>query len=406
MVSEEIIGSESASLGVWVRAGAIHENKKNAGISHFVEHMMFKGTKKRTAKALAEDVDRIGAQINAFTGKEATCYYIKTLASNLRPSMEILLDMFNDALFDSEEMEREKLVVYEEMKMVEDMPDEYAHELISEIVFRERPLGQNILGTKESVADLSRDDILDYIQQQYTGNNIVFSIAGNFDWSWIVDFLEERLKGRRRGKLSLVYERAKKEPAYLVKVRDIEQSHICLGIPSLPMNHPDYYAFSIINSIMGGTMSSRIFQNIREQKGLAYSVYSVNSSFARDGYYIIYAGVSHGKISEAIGAIGEELSLLDSDGVSEEELNRAKEQQKSSYIFGQESVNGRMFSNGKNTTLLGKAKTAQEVLKAIDQVSREDIHRVAEEFVRMDRYSGVIVTNREIPLKELIQGRK
>lgn len=404
LVTEKMEHMKSASVGIWVKAGAVNEEPEIAGISHFIEHMMFKGTENRTAKEIAEDVDRIGAQINAFTGKEATCYYIKTLGTNLRQSFEILFDMFEGSVFDEEEMEREKLVIYEEMKMIQDSPDEDAHDIICELVFSEDPIGHSIIGTPDSVGRIDRGTLLNYIENQYTGDSIVVSVAGSFDQKEVEEIIEEKF-GNCKGKKEVTPESGTETaPLYKVKVKDIEQTHLCLGARSMELADPDYYAFSLLNNIMGGSMSSRFFQNIREQKGLAYSVYSMNSSFSTDGYYNIYAGISHDKVDSAVEAIKEELSLLKRNGVTGEELQKGKEQLKSSYIFGQENVNSRMFSIGKNSLLLGRVETMDQVLEKIDRVTMEDIERVSAIISDIENYSGVAITNSEIPLQEMMLG--
>lgn len=404
LVTEKMENMKSASIGIWIKAGAVNEAPEIAGISHFIEHMMFKGTKNRTAKEIAEDVDKIGAQINAFTGKEATCYYIKTLGSNIGRSFEILFDMFNDSIFDRDEMEREKLVIYEEMKMIQDSPDEDAHDIICELVFQKDPIGHSIIGNTESLGSIDRDVLLKYIDEQYTKDSIVISVTGNFDQGEVEEIIGEKLGAINAEKAGVPEDGTVTGPLYKVKVKDIEQTHLCLGTRSIKLGAPNYYAFSLLNNIMGGAMSSRFFQNIREQKGLAYSVYSMNSSFTKEGYYNIYAGISHDKVEAAVEAIKEELSLLKKEGVTREELSKGKEQLKSSYIFGQENVNGRMFSIGKNTLLMGRVETMDQVLEKIDKVTMEDIEGVSEIISNIEEYSGVAITNKDIPLQEMMLG--
>lgn len=402
VVMEKIPYVQSASIGVWVRAGAVDEESNVSGVSHFIEHMMFKGTENRSAKKIAEDVDRIGGQINAFTGREATCYYIKTLASNLDKAADILLDMFLFSKFDEKEMNKEKEVIYEEMKMIEDSPEDYAHEVISELVFKGSPLAKSIIGTKESLGGITRDMLKQYIQDEYTRDNIVVSIAGNFDADQICSIFEGKLSHLNSSKEEKAYVEKIYTPHYEVKVKDIEQSHICLGTRGLELDHDKYYALILLNNVMGGSMSARLFQNIREEKGLAYSVYSHASSYLKAGYFNIYAGVSHDKIHDAIEGIKEELEILKKDGITEDELAVAKEQLKATYIFGQENVNGRMFSIGKNVTMLNKIYTPEEVIEDIDKVTMDDIREVSELISDITQYSGVIVTNKECDLKKMM----
>lgn len=394
---------QSAALGIWVRAGASDEWDEVSGVSHFIEHMMFKGTKNRTAKQIAEDVDKIGGVFNAFTGKEATCYYIKTLSSNICRGAEILLDMLTGSKFDQEEMDRERQVICEEIKMVKDTPDDDVYDTISELVAGGNPLGRSILGTPESLAGIDRSRLVDYRDQMYARDSIVVAVAGNFDEEAIEEIFEDRLTSLRDKKPKKEIQLKPYQQSFNVKVRDIEQTHICLATPGIALDDPRYYAFVLLNSIFGGSMSSRLFQNIREQKGLAYSVCSMNLFSSYWGFFSIYAGVSPEKAEEALDAIHYELDTLQESGVTEEELAMAKEQMKSSYIFGLESVNSRMFSIGKNKLLLDRVYAEEEVLSSFDRVTREDIREVAEMIGDYSSYCGAAVTGRDFDLERIVK---
>lgn len=394
---------QSAALGIWVRAGASDEWNEVSGVSHFIEHMMFKGTKNRTAKQIAEDVDKIGGVFNAFTGKEATCYYIKTLSSNICRGAEILLDMLTGSKFDQEEMDRERQVICEEIKMVKDTPDDDVYDTISELVAGGNPLGRSILGTPESLAGIDRSRLVDYRDQMYARDSIVVAVAGNFDEEAIEAIFEDRLTSLRDKKPKKEIQLKPYQQSFNVKVRDIEQTHICLATPGVALDDPRYYAFVLLNSIFGGSMSSRLFQNIREQKGLAYSVCSMNLFSSYWGFFSIYAGVSPEKAEEALDAIHYELDTLRESGVTEEELAMAKEQMKSSYIFGLESVNSRMFSIGKNKLLLDRVYAEEEVLSSFDRVTREDIREVAEMIGDYSSYCGAAVTGRDFDLERIVK---
>lgn len=394
---------QSAALGIWVRAGASDEWDEVSGVSHFIEHMMFKGTKNRTAKQIAEDVDKIGGVFNAFTGKEATCYYIKTLSSNICRGAEILLDMLTGSKFDQEEMDRERQVICEEIKMVKDTPDDDVYDTISELVAGGNPLGRSILGTPESLAGIDRSRLVDYRDQMYARDSIVVAVAGNFDEEAIEAIFEDRLTSLRDKKPKKEIQLKPYQQSFNVKVRDIEQTHICLATPGIALDDPRYYAFVLLNSIFGGSMSSRLFQNIREQKGLAYSVCSMNLFSSYWGFFSIYAGVSPEKAEEALDAIHYELDTLRESGVTEEELAMAKEQMKSSYIFGLESVNSRMFSIGKNKLLLDRVYSEEEVLSSFDRVTREDIREVAEMIGDYSSYCGAAVTGRDFDLERIVK---
>lgn len=401
VIMEKIDYVKSAVFGVWVKAGAVCETPSNSGVSHFIEHMMFKGTEKRSARQIAEDIDKIGGQMNAFTGKEATCYYVKTIADNLEKGAEVILDMLNNAVFDSREMTKERKVICEEIKMIEDQPDDLAHDTVTELVFKGNPLGKSIIGTPTSLKGISRRVLTEYKEKEYTRDSIVVSVAGNFDEDKFCAFLEDKFVGLAASKPDMKAETVPYKPSFKVLVKDIQQSHICLAAKGIALDDERYYALSLLNSIMGGSMSSRLFQNIREEKGLAYSVFSMNSSYSTDGCFIIYAGVGHDKIEDALGGIEEELEILSKEGVTQDELSMAKEQMKSSYIFGQENVASRMFANGKNLILVDKIFTPDEVVQGIDKVSLEDIDMVKKLICNPAAYTGVAVTDKRIDWKKI-----
>lgn len=394
---------QSAALGIWVRAGAADEKEEFSGASHYIEHMMFKGTEKRTAKEIAADVDKIGGVFNAFTGKEATCYYIKTLSSNIYKGAEILLDMLTASRFAPEEMDKERQVICEEIKMVKDTPDDDVYDTISELVSSGNPLGRSILGTPESLARLDRDKLKSYMDVKYARDSIVVAVVGNFDEERIVEMFEDKLTAFREKKVTEKEEIRPYKQSFSVKVKDIEQTHICLAVPSVSLADDKYYAFVLMNSILGGSMSSRLFQNVREERGLAYSVYSMNSFASNWGFFCIYAGVAHDKAEEAMAAVEHELELLRKEGVTQEELQMAKEQVKSSYIFGLENVNSRMFSIGKNKLLLDKVYSDEEVLSGFDKVTREDILDAAGMIGDYRSYCGAAVTGKDIDLERIVK---
>jgi predicted Zn-dependent peptidase len=391
LVTEEIPHVKSVSLGVWVRAGAVRETARRSGISHFTEHMLFKGTDKRTAKQIAEDVDRIGGQINAFTGKEATCYYLKTLSANFAKGAEILSDMLLSSRFDRDEMDKERRVICEEIKMIEDSPEDDIHDLLGEQVFHGSALAKSIIGVPSTLAGIKKATIRAYMKRFYTTDNIVLAVAGGFDAAEAERELEKLFSGLPAGLESASSDCNAYAPRYRSKVKDTEQSHICIGVRGVALEDERYYSLMMLNNIVGGSMSARLFQNIREQKGLAYSVYSSTSSFTSDGIFSIYAGVGHDKVRETVAAIADELEKLRKEGVDPDEIDAAKEQMKSHYIFGQENVNGRMFSIGKNYLLLNKTFTPDEVLAKIDGVTLNGLHEVAELITDLSRYSGAII---------------
>ena len=404
VVMETIPHVQSAAIGIWVKTGAVNETLKYAGVSHYIEHMMFKGTENRNAREIAADIDKIGGQMNAFTSKESTCYYVKVLKDNFEKGAEVLLDMLSNSLFDKIEMDKERQVICEEIKMIEDQPDDLAHDVVSEILFKGNPLGNSIIGTPSSLNRISRKVLTEYFDTQYTRDSIVVSVAGNINPDQVCAYLEDKFD--KLGASKPVHENGYTpyEKKHKVIVKDIQQSHLCLATRAISLIDPRYYAFSVLNNVMGGSMSSRLFQNIREEKGLAYSVYSMLSCFSSDGYFNIYAGVSHDKIGAAIGGIREELEILGSQGITEEELSASREQLKSSYIFGQENVASRMFAIGKNLILLDRVFTPEEVLEGLNAVTMDDIEEVKKTLCDMSSYSAVAVTNKRINLKRMMEG--
>lgn len=400
---EKIPYVQSVTTGIWVSAGCVDENEKERGISHFIEHMMFKGTSKRSARQIAEDTDALGAQMNAFTAKENTCYYVKSLSSNLDKAVEILLDMMTDSVFSPEEMEREKKVVMEEMKMVQDTPEDAVQDMFYEELFRNEPLERSILGTPESLAPITHDDIVAYIRREYALDNIVVSVAGNFDEQQVCEIFEEKLSGFTAVKPVREYSPADYSPSFRTAVKDIEQSHIVLGCRSLKYGDDDFYALTLLNNIMGGSMSSRLFQNIREEKGLAYTVYSFNSPHDKTGFFAINAGVAHEKVEDTVAAIREELQKMADRGITDRELEVSKEQIKGSYIFGLENTSSLMAANGKRALLRNRLISQEESLRRIDAVTMDDIRKVTNLITDLSTYSGALISRRDIDLRKLIE---
>lgn len=404
LVMEKIDYVRSVAIGIWVKAGACDEDKDNAGISHYIEHMMFKGTESRTARDIASDIDKIGGQINAFTGKEATCYYVKSTSEHYRESADVLVDMLTNTLLDPKDMKRERNVIREEIKMNADDPDDLAHETVTSLVFKGSPLGNSILGTYTSLGRISRPVMKDYIEREYTRDSIVISVAGYFDEKEVIEYFNDKLLTLSAEKEPKKVEIPEYKPGYRCITKDIEQTHICMATKAISLYDDRYYALSILSNIMGGSMSSRLFQNIREEKGLAYSVYSMNGLFSSDGYFNIYAGVSHDKAQKAIGAVVEELEILEKSGVTEEELDSSREQMKAGNIFSMENVSGRMFKNGKNTLLSGRVFTEDEVMKGFDGVTLDDIDGIKELICRPENYSVAVVTRNNVNVKKMMRG--
>lgn len=404
VVMEQIPYVQSVAFGIWVKTGAVDEEAKYAGISHFIEHMMFKGTENRTAKEIAADIDKIGGQINAFTGKEATCYYVKAISSNYQKAADVIIDMLSNSLLDKQEMNKERQVICEEIKMTQDAPDDLAHDTITSMVFKGKHLGNSIIGTPTSLKRITQNVMRSYFDREYTRSHIVISVAGNFDMDEIMAYLDDKLLCLAPSKPEKEEKISEYVPSCKVITKEIEQSHLCLAVKGLSLSDSRYYAFAILNNIMGGSMSSRLFQNIREQKGLAYSVYSMAGYFQNDGYFNIYAGVSHDRIRDAVYGIRDELAVLAEEGVTVEELESSREQLKAAYIFGQENVSGRMFKNGKNVLMDNPILTAEEVIAGFNGVTLEDIEEIKKLICDFSKYSAVAVTRNKVNLKGIMRG--
>lgn len=403
LIMEQTDYVQSAAIGIWVKTGAINESAEISGISHFIEHMMFKGTETRSAKDIANDFEKIGGSFNAATGKETTCFYVKTLTEYINQATEILVDIVTHSTFDQEELDKERQVILEEIKTVNDTPDDVIFDTISELVNSGSPLKNSILGTADSLYGINRPEILDYYKNRYSRDNMVISVTGNFDAEQIEEILEEKLMCMNAHTVDTPLEMKTYEKGFDVDVRDIEQTNLCMAIPSISMLDDRYYAFMLMNNIFGASMSSRLFQKIREEKGLAYSVASMNMFYSFAGFFNIYAGVAHEKIEEAISSIKAELKKIAESGVTDEELSMAKVQMKSIYIFGKENINSRMMSLGKNKLLLDKIFTPEEVMAGFDRVTREDILEAASIIGDCSRYCGAAVTGKEFDLKGLIE---
>ncbi|AKL95425.1 peptidase M16 [Clostridium aceticum] len=392
VVTEHIPFVKSISIGVWIETGSRYETAANNGISHFIEHMLFKGTATKSAKEIAEVIDGIGGQINAFTSKECTCYYTKVLDTHYALAIDLLADMLFSSKIDEEDIEKEKSVVYEEISMYEDSPEDLAHDLLYQSIFKNSSLGFPILGTNDSLESIGRSHIIDYMKKYYTANNAVISIAGNFDEDRLLKVIEEKF-GHWEKAETLV----KKDEVlqynfnHVSRSKDIEQVHLCLGFKGIPMGQNKLYPLLVVNNILGGSMSSRLFQNIREEKGLAYSIYSYPSNYKGGGLLTIYGGMSPNQVEEVGGLIYKELEELRTKGLTSSELNKSKEQLKGNYILGLESTSSRMSSIGKSELLLNKIYSPKEIIQKIDTVKMEDVEEIIKEVIDLEHVASTIV---------------
>lgn len=401
IVAEEIKYVNSVSIGIWVKVGSRNEDEGNNGISHFIEHMLFKGTKNRTAKEIAGTIDKIGGQLNAFTAKECTCFYAKVLDTHFDIALDILSDMFFNSTFSENEIEKEKGVVLEEIGMYEDSPEDLVHDIFNQSVWSKNPLGMPILGTEETLKAIKRQDIIDYIDSNYTPENIVISVVGNFDKEHVLSEIEKVFsKHKAFKKDKVIINEPVFTPIYKHKEKNTEQAHLCIGFKGFELSNKYTYPLLVLNNIFGGAMSSRLFQKIREEKGLAYSVFSYPSSYTDCGILSIYAGMKPNQLDYVIELIIEEINQIKANGISEEELYDSKEQIKGSYILGLESTSGRMNSIGKSELLLDKIYSPKEIIELIDAVTMDDINHVINLVFNIEKMGAAIIgPNRSTILK-------
>ncbi len=394
VVCERIPYVRSVSTGIWIKTGSLNENTQNNGISHFIEHMLFKGTKKRSAEDIAKSIDNIGGQINAFTGKECTCCYTKTLDEHIDIAMDVLSDMLYNSVFASKNIALEKQVILEEIGMYEDSPEELVHDVLSETVWKGSAIGYPILGTKGSLHGINRKAIDAYMRERYTPDNMVISIVGNFDESKLEEMLETYFNKENaapmpeRSSMSAEF-----RPEISVREKETEQAHICIGFEGIKNGDDNVYPLLAVNNIFGGGMSSRLFQRIREKKGLVYSIYSYPTVYNDAGLFTIYAGMKPENLSEVTNLIYDEVRFILKKGIAKQELDKSREQLKGNYILGLESTSSRMSSIGKSELLLSYIRTQDEILKKIESITMEDIEQIIHSVFNLDRKGISIVGN-------------
>jgi predicted Zn-dependent peptidase len=385
IICETIPHVHSVALGVWVGSGSRYEDPYYNGISHFIEHMFFKGTARRTAKQIAETIDAVGGQLNAFTTKEYTCFYAKVLDQHYKLGIDLLSDMVTQSLFAPEEMEKEKQVVLEEIKSYEDSPDDLIHDILIHSALKGHPLGWTILGSPETIQRIDQKAITDYLGQHYTPDNIVFAVAGNVQFDQIVAEIESRfskLSGSKKQALAAVPEM---ESDVILKHKEIEQVHLCLGTQGIGRQDPDKYVVFILDSILGGSVSSRLFQQLREERGLVYVTGSNHASYRDTGIFSVYAGTSLRNFEDVVSLIKKELNKFIQELVGEPELTRAKDQLRGNLLLSLESTCNRMSRIAKTELFGDQLLTPEESVARIEQVTSEAIQRVSRRFFDENR---------------------
>ena len=378
VVGERLPYLRSVSIGVWMRVGSMMETPAENGLSHFLEHMVFKGTEKRSTRDIAEEMDAVGGQMNAFTGKDCTCFYAKVIDEDLPLAVDILSDMTLHASLDETEFKKERGVILEEISMDEDSPEDVAHELLSRIQFGNQAAGMPILGPAEQIAAYTRDDLANYRARHYHPENCVVALAGNYDPEQVLALIQQYFgEWKKSGQRQTVPPMQPIPGQKAAKEKDTEQLHICLGYPGTFFGSDELYPMSVMNNLLGGAMSSRLFQKIREEMGMAYSIYTYPSTYVGCGTFAVYAGVSpkngHAVLDETL----KQLYLLCRDGVTEKEFREAKNQLRGSYLLGLESPGSRMQSMGRGQLHLDRCRTPEETVAKIEAVTIESVNAVA-----------------------------
>jgi len=386
VVMEPMKNMRSVVLGIWVKVGSRYEPAGQNGISHFLEHMFFKGTKKRTTKDIAVEIDSLGGELNAFTSRETTTFYVKVLDEYLEKGLELLTDIFLNSTFPEDDIEKEKKIIKEEIKMVEDTPDDYVHDLSNQTIWGQTGLGQPVLGRRETIRSFTRDDLLHHIRKYYGTKDIVASCAGNFDHEHLLSMLNKHLGNLRRGSEP---ERGI-PPEYKnraeVHSKELSEAHLCLTLKGVPQASKDRFALFSLNTILGAGVSSRLFQKIREERGLAYAIYSFIASYLDTGIWGVYAGVSRKRVQEVIELILNELYCL-KDTITEKELQRAKNQMKGNIMLGLESTSSRMNNLARQEIYYGRYSSPKEIMNEIDSITLMQIRELAEQLIAKEHLS-------------------
>ncbi len=385
VVAERIPSVKSVSIGLWVNVGSRDEGEDEEGISHFLEHMFFKGTNNRSAKEIALEIDELGGELNAFTTRETTTFYAKVLDEHFPIVVDLLSDILQESRFDEAEIEKESHVIVEEIKMVEDDPEDFVYDLHIEKTWKGSALAHSILGTPENILAMTRGKILNYIRRLYDPHEMVISVAGHFDLSSMIKQIESAFGGyankqtRRAPRIP-----PEIRPHVQVKKKKLEQTHLCLGTAGLSSVDPKRYVLYLLSTILGGGASSRLFQEVREERGWAYSIYSSSSSYHDGGLFTVYAGTSPENVNKVIEVVTRMLSQIKKEGVQEAELARAKRQTKGGLVLGMESTSTRMCRIAKEELHFGRNFSLKEIIREIDQVSREDIQTLAEQLFKQE----------------------
>jgi predicted Zn-dependent peptidase len=407
LLTEQMPHVRSVSIGVWLARGSRHEPHEQSGIAHFVEHMLFKGTGTRSAEDIAQTIDSIGGQMDAFTAKEYASYYIKVLDEHLPLAVEVLSDIVMNPAFRADDIEREKKVVLEEIKMVEDTPDDLVHELFTESFWENHPLGRPILGTKETVELLSEAALRRYFSTVYTAPNLIVAAVGNITHDEVKALVSRAFEKLPRTSEPIADAPPRVVPRVIIRNKELEQSHVCLGAASYRQDHADRYSSYVMNTVLGGSMSSRLFQNVREKRGLAYAVFSGLSAYRDAGSMTIYAGCANDAVSELIDVVISELRRMKDESMPESELRRAKDHLKGSLMLNLESTSSRMSHLARQEIYFDRQFGLDETLEGVERVTSGDIQRVARDLFSDGSIAATVlgaVNGLELPKERLALG--
>jgi predicted Zn-dependent peptidase len=392
LVVEPMPHARSVSIGMWLRAGSRREPAALNGIAHFIEHMVFKGTERRSAEQIAREVDSVGGMLDAFTSKEATCFNSRVLGGDLPLAFDVLSDMVLHPLFAADDIAKEKQVILEEIRMEDDNPEAVAHEVLAQNFWRGHPLGWPIIGTRATVRHFSRASLTKCFEPWYAPDNLVITAAGDLVPEKLLRLVEAAFGGRRRSRAATASRPPKAHGLLAVRNKPaLEQAHITIAVPSYPLAHPRRYAASVLNNILGGGMSSRLFQNIRERQGLAYAVFSELTPYSDAGMLSVYAGTGPRNVERVLRLVAAEFRRMKEEVVSEEELRRAKDHLKGSLVLSLESSGSRMSSLARQEIYLDRFYTIEELQTAVDAVTREELQDIAREFFRPEQIAVTVV---------------
>jgi predicted Zn-dependent peptidase len=391
VVTEKIPEFRSCTLGAWISTGSRYESEEDAGIAHFLEHLLFKGTHRRTAYEIAKEMDSIGGQLNAFTEKERTCYYARVLDQHIPIAVDIIFDMLQNSLLDSEEVEREKNVILEEIKMIEDSPDDLAGHRFTRSLWPTHAIGRPIIGYRDSVEQMTSQRLRNYLNTRYGASNLMIAAAGRVDHDKFVELVASQLENYPLGDFEAVPDAPEPSGRSFVFQKDCEQSYVCYGGKGTHATDPRRYSFLVLDAVLGGSMSSRLFQEIREKRGLAYSVGTYQYTYSETGLFAVHAGTSAESVEEMLDATDAILKEVIRDGLTVEELNRSKELLKGNLALGMESTSMRMLRLARGHLNHDRLIPVEEVIEAVEQTTHDDVVELAKEYLDPDRFSFTVL---------------